>query len=124
MVLGTLSVQGRPDDLDNSRDGPTALAVGAGLGCLVFFLSSIISLLSPYLREMALYRLKYCLKGLLSPKQPTNQPTNDNNTRINIYDSLLLVVCEITRPSPVQDSSPVGTLPSHIKPKHKTLTFC
>ena len=25
--------------------------------------------------RMARYRLKYCLKGPLSPKQPTNQPT-------------------------------------------------
>ena len=41
-----------------------------------FFLSSIISLLSP-LWETARYRLKYCLKGPLSPKQPTNQPTID-----------------------------------------------
>ena len=57
--------------------GPTALAMGAGGGCLViFFLSSIISLvfLSPSLWETTRYRLKYCLKGPLSPKQPTNQP--------------------------------------------------
>ena len=31
--------------------------------------------LSPSLWEKARYRLKYCLKGLLNPKQPTNQPT-------------------------------------------------
>ena len=53
--------------------GPVALAVGAGGGCLGIFLSSIISLLSPPLWETARYRLKYCLKGLLNPKQPTNQ---------------------------------------------------
>ena len=54
--------------------GPTALAVGAGGGCLhIFFLLSIISLfLSPSLWETARYRLKYCLKGPLSPNQPTN----------------------------------------------------
>ena len=33
-----------------------------------FLLSSILSL------ETARYRLKYCLKGPLNPKQPTNQP--------------------------------------------------
>ena len=44
------------------RQRPTALAVGAGGGCLMvfgFFLSSIISLLSPSLWETARYRLKY-----------------------------------------------------------------
>ena len=51
--------------------GLTALAVGAGGGGLDIF--SIISLLSPSLWETARYRLKYCLKGPLSPKQPTNQ---------------------------------------------------
>ena len=39
-----------------------------------FLLSSILSLLSPSLRETTRYRLKYCLKGSLSPKT-TNQPT-------------------------------------------------
>ena len=33
----------------------------------------LLSSLSPSLWEMARYRLKYCLKGLLNPKQPTNQ---------------------------------------------------
>ena len=33
-----------------------------------------VSPLSPSLWEMARYRLKYCLKGPLNPKQPTNQP--------------------------------------------------
>ena len=53
--------------------GPIALAV-AGV-VWTFFLSSIISFLSPSLWETALYKLKYCLEGPLSPKQPTNQPT-------------------------------------------------
>ena len=47
---------------------PTALAVGAGGGCLDIF-----SLLSPSLWGTARYRRQYCLKGSLSPKQPTNQ---------------------------------------------------
>ena len=53
--------------------GPTALAVGAGGGCLdIFSLVYHFSFLSPSLWETARYRLKYCLKGPLSPKQPTN----------------------------------------------------
>ena len=55
--------------------GPTALAVGAGGGCLdIFSLVYHFSFLSPSLWETARYRQKYCLKGPLSPKQPTNQP--------------------------------------------------
>ena len=41
--------------------GPVALAVGAGGGFLDIFF------------ETARYRLKYCLKGPLNPKQPTNR---------------------------------------------------
>ena len=57
--------------------GPSALAVGAGGGCLdIFFHSSIISLFFLPLWETARYRpyrLKYCLKAPLNPKQLTNQ---------------------------------------------------
>ena len=50
--------------------GPTALTVGAGGGCLdIFTLIYPFSPLSPSLWEMARYRLKYCLKGPLNPKQ-------------------------------------------------------
>ena len=56
--------------------GPTALAVGAGGVCLdIFILVYHFSFLSPSLWETARYRLKYCLKGLLSQKQPSNQKT-------------------------------------------------
>ena len=55
--------------------GPIALAVGAGGGCLdIFTLNYPFFLLSPSLWETARYRLKYCLKGPLNPKQPTKQP--------------------------------------------------
>ena len=65
--------------------GLSALAVGAGGGCLDFFsLVCQFSLLSPSLWETARYRLKYCLKGPLSPKQPTNQ---------NLVAFLLLIPC-------------------------------
>ena len=54
--------------------GPIALAIGAGGGCLdIFSLIYLFSFLSPSLWETVRYRLKYCLKGPLSPKQPTNQ---------------------------------------------------
>ena len=54
--------------------GPVALGVGAGGGCLdIFSLICPFSPLSPSLWETARYRLKYCLKGPLNPKQPTNQ---------------------------------------------------
>ena len=71
MVLGKLPV---PTMWITVGQGPTALAVGAGGGCLdIFSLIFPISILSPSLWETARYRLKYCLKGPLSPKQPTNQ---------------------------------------------------
>ena len=50
------------------------LTVGAGGGCLdIFALIYLFYFLSPSLWETARYRLKYCLKGPLHPKQPTNQ---------------------------------------------------
>ena len=45
MVLGKLLVPGRPTTLITVGQGPTALAVGAGGGCLDILLSSILSLL-------------------------------------------------------------------------------
>ena len=57
------------------------LAVGAGGGCLdIFSLVYHFSFLSPSLWETSRYRLKYCLKGPLSPKQPTNQPSKGRLT--------------------------------------------
>ena len=54
--------------------GPIVLAVGAGGGGLDI-LSPIyhFSFLSPSLWETARYRLKYCLKGPLSPNQSINR---------------------------------------------------
>ena len=74
MVLGKLPVPGRPTNRIKVGQGPTALAVGAGGVVLdIFSLVYHLSLLVPSLWEMARYRLKYCLKGPLSSKQPTNQ---------------------------------------------------
>ena len=64
MVLGKLPVPGRPTILITVGQGSIALAVGAGGGG------------APSLWETARYRLKYCLKGPLNPKQPTNQPSS------------------------------------------------
>ena len=74
MVLGKLPVPRSPTIWIIVGQGPTALAVGAGGGCLDFFsLVFHFSFLTPSLWETARYRLKYCLKGPLSPNQPTNQ---------------------------------------------------
>ena len=73
MVLGKLSVPGRPTIWITVGQGPTALAVGAGGFVWTFLLSSILSFLFLPLWETARYRLKYCLEGPLNPK-PTNQP--------------------------------------------------
>ena len=45
MVLGNLPVPGRPTIWMIVGKGPTALALGAGVGCLNIFLSSVLSLL-------------------------------------------------------------------------------
>ena len=74
MVLGKLPVPGRPTILIIVGQGPIALAVGAGGGCLdIFTLLYHFSPLSPSLWETARYRLKYCLKGPLNPKKSINQ---------------------------------------------------
>ena len=51
--------------------------MGAGGGCLDIFTLLVchFPFLSPSLWETARYRLKYCLKGPLSPKQPTVRPS-------------------------------------------------
>ena len=65
MVLGKLPVPGRPTIWMTVGQGPTALAVGAGGGCLdVFTLIYPFSPLSPSLLETVRY---------INPKQPTNQ---------------------------------------------------
>ena len=75
MVLGKLPVPGRPTIWITVGQNPSTLAVGAGEGCLdIFTLIYHFSFLSPSLWETARYRLKYCLKGPLNPKQPTYQP--------------------------------------------------
>ena len=75
--MGKLPVPGRPTILMTVVQGPIVLAVCAGGVCLdIFTIIYPFSFLSPSLWEAARYRLKYCLKGPLNPKQPTNQPIN------------------------------------------------
>ena len=82
MVLGKLPVPGRPTIWIRVGQGPAALAVGAGGGCLdIFTLIYPFSPLSPSLWETARYRLKNCLKGPLNPKQPIN--TTEQNRKHN-----------------------------------------
>ena len=80
MVLGKLPVPGRPTIWITVGQEPTALAEGAGRGCLDFF-SLIYHFfpLSPSLWETARYRLKYCLKGPLNPKQQQQQLAKGTN---------------------------------------------
>ena len=76
MMLHNFSVPGRPTIRIIVGQRPTVFAVvlvGVVWTYIVFSHSSIISL-TPSLWETARYRLKYCLKGPLNPKQTDNQP--------------------------------------------------
>ena len=72
MVLGKLPVPGRPTNLDQSR-AKAYSRCGWGLFGRFFSRLSFLFSFSLSLWETARYRLKYCLKGPLSPYQPTNQ---------------------------------------------------
>ena len=89
MVLGKLPVPGRPTIWITVGQGPTALEVGAGGGGLdIFTLIYPFFPLSPSLWETARYRLKYCLKGPLNTKQPTNQPVRAGKYRLDFIPYL------------------------------------
>ena len=76
-MLGKLPVPGRPTNLDYSRVRACCACSRCGWGDVWTFFPLIypFSPLSPSLWETVRYRLKYCLKRPLNPKQPTNQPT-------------------------------------------------
>ena len=58
-----------------------------------FLLSSILfSSLSPLLWETARYRLKYCLKGPLNPKQPTNQQNRSKQIKARFHVTVITQV--------------------------------
>ena len=68
MVLGKFPVPGRPTIWIIVGQEPTALSVGVGRGVWTFFsLVYHFSLLYPSLWKTARYRLKYYLKGPLTP---------------------------------------------------------
>ena len=74
MVLGKLPVLGRPNNLDLSRARAFCACSRCGWELFGHFFSHLSFLsLSPSLWEAARYRLKYCLKGPLSPN---NEPTS------------------------------------------------
>ena len=82
-MLGKLPVPGRPAGLDKSR--ARAYCAYSRCGWVWFGHFSLIyhfSLLSPSFWETARYRLKYCLKEPLSPKQPTYQLTSVEGGRM------------------------------------------
>ena len=71
-MLGKLSVPGRPTSLDDSRARAYCACSRCGWGVFGHF-TLIYSFSSASPSLWARYRLKYCLKGPLNPKQPTNQ---------------------------------------------------
>ena len=73
MVLGKLPVPGRPIYLDYSRARAYCACSRCGWGVVWTFFLYPFSSLSPSLWETARYRLKYCLKGPLNPKQQQQQ---------------------------------------------------
>ena len=87
---------GRPTIWMNVGQGPPALAVGAGGRCLdIFALIYAFSPLSPSLWETARYKLKYCLKGPLNPKQPTNQSVVVHELQLAINRVLYGCLCSL-----------------------------
>ena len=71
-MLSKLPVPERPTTLDYSRARAYCACSRCRWGLFGHFLSSITSLFFLPLWETARYRVKYCLKGPLSPKQPAN----------------------------------------------------
>ena len=96
-VLGKLPVPGRPTNLDYSRARACCTCISCGLGLFGRFFSPILlSPLPPSLWETARYRLKYCLKGPLNPKQPTNQPTPNYLHLLYYRETLMFFLSSIT----------------------------
>ena len=77
MVLGKLPVLGRPTVWITVGQGPTALVVGAGGGCLDIF-----TLVCPFLSSLSLtlgdgpIYTEILSQRAINPKQPTNQSGN------------------------------------------------
>ena len=87
MVLGKLPVPGRPSNLADSRARAYCACSGCGWGLFGHFtLIYLFSPLSPSLWETVRYRLKYCLKGPLNPKQPTNHNSEFRNLHYQFWN--------------------------------------
>ena len=84
MVLGKLPVLGRLTIWNTVGQGSTALAVGAGGGCLdIFTLICLTSPLSPSLWETAKYWETEILSQRAVKPKTTNQPINFEITRVD-----------------------------------------
>ena len=114
MVLGNkLPVPGRPTNLGYSRARAYCACSRCGWGCLDnFSLIYHFSFLSRSLWERVRYRLKYCLKGPLSLKQPTNQlkvplnpkqPTNQPNLFVSIFPKMALSASSLLNLSSISE---------------------
>ena len=77
MVLGKLPVPGHPTIWMIVGQGRSRCGLG-------LFLMYTFSPLSPSLWERSRFRLKYCLKGRLNPKRPTNQPSLWETSRYRV----------------------------------------
>ena len=97
MVLGKLPVLGRPTHLDWSRARAYCACSRCGWGLFGHFFSrqSFLFSFSLSLWETARYRLKTCLKGPLSPKQPTNQLNNYISILSFLVNRSMLVSAEL-----------------------------
>ena len=118
MVLDRLPVQGRPTNLDKSRARAYCACSRCGWGLFGHFsLVYHFSFLSPSLWETARYRLKYCLKGPLSPKQ-TNKPTNQPTSAVANHSEILAVLsdkCILTSIFDLYDKRMVPSCPRTLK---------
>ena len=89
-VLGKLSVPGLPTNVDISRQGPIALTIGAGGGCLdIFSFIYLFSFLFPSLGDSPIKTEILCQRAV-NPKEPTNQSKSESALRGHSYKSRFL----------------------------------
>ena len=90
MVLGDLPVLGRATNVDVRGARAYCAFNRCGRGLFGYFsLIYHFSFLSPSLWEMAGFRLKYCLKGQLNPKQRSKDRKFENRVKLMSYNILL-----------------------------------
>ena len=101
MVMCKLPVPRRPTVWIKVGQGPIALAVGAGGGCLDSFTIHYLFSPSPSLWKTARYRLQYCLKGqTVSNPKITNHPNHKAGThcqsKANVIFSKVFTALKVT----------------------------